>query len=47
MSGKLFLVSLSVEINPESNLLYQQCKTWWEQCLSIAFLLSLYFRASY
>lgn len=46
MFGKLFSVILSIETHPESNLLYQQCKTCCEK-LSIAFLLSLYFRASY
>lgn len=47
MFGKLFLVILSIETHPESNLLCQQCEICCEKRSSIAFLLSLYFRASY
>lgn len=34
MFGKLFSVILSIETHPESNLLYQQCKTCCENCIS-------------
>lgn len=34
MFGKLFSVILSIETHPESNLLYQQCKTCYENCIS-------------